>query len=122
MTPEACTTHVITSYLRKSFLKEQRYGTADEALHLTVSSETLNTLPHSGWAGAAGCRGPVQAGGRGLGMQEEGTVMSADLWEMRGASLQLVKAGQTTLAAQDGGRHPAQPASLLTTGQRSHMD
>lgn len=64
----------------------------------------------------------MQAGGRGLGMQDRGTAMSAALWEMCGTSLQLVKAGQTTLAAQDGGRHPEQPASLLTTGRRSHMD
>ena len=57
----------------------------------------------------------MQAGGRGLGMQDKGTVMFAACGRC------LVKAGQTTLAAQDGGRCPAQPASLLTTGWRSYM-
>lgn len=68
-------------------------------------------------AGEGLCR--LEGEGLGCGTRELSCLQP--LWEMSGAPLQLVKAG-TTLAAQDGGRCPAQPASLLTTGWRSYVD
>lgn len=82
----------------------------------------LSTPCHTldGWVLLAG-EGLCRLEGEDLGCRTRELSCLQPLWEMSGAPMQLVKAGQTTLAAQDGGRCPAQPASLLTTGWRSYM-